>query len=185
MFWRITGKLLLKAIVPMLILVGILNYSMAVRGGDPIAHWKGIAENALASVQNGASNAASSLNGVKDDLLSVDLAATSLDSSNTKVYSWKDEHGMMHYSTSKPAGIEAQSQTYDSQANIVQAFKAPEKPERTVQNELVNKTTQSPTPASTGLTLPAGAEALPDIEGLDLKQLDNILKERQQMLDKL
>jgi len=44
MLWRIVGKLLFKATVPLLLVLGVLSYGHYLRGGDPGALWKGVAD---------------------------------------------------------------------------------------------------------------------------------------------
>ena len=177
MFWRITGKLLLKALLPFLILIGALNYMQYTRGGDPFAMWKSIGHNMMASMKSSTSSTMSSIGDVQGDFQNLGGPASA-----TKVYAWKDAKGMMHYSTSKPTGIDSQTQSYDPDANVVQRFIAPVKPKK--EPKVVTAEAQVQAPATNGLSLPEGAAGLPQIEGLDLKQLDEILKARQEMLDK-
>ena len=178
MFWRITGKLLLKAMLPFLILIGILNYTQYMRGGDPFAMWKTMGHNMMASMKSSTSSTLSSIDDVKGDIQNMSAPGTA-----TQVYAWKDAQGMMHYSTSKPSGVDAQTQSYDPDANVVQRFVAPEKPKK--EPKVVSaEAAPAQAPATNGLSLPEGAAGLPQIEGLDLKQLDAILKARQEMLDK-
>lgn len=179
MFWRITGKLLLKAMLPFLILIGMLNYTQYMRGGDPFAMWKTMGQNMMASMKSSTSGALSSIGDVKGDIQNMGAPGSA-----TQVYAWKDAQGMMHYSTSKPTGVDAETQSYDPDANVVQRFVAPKKSKKEPKVDTA-EAASSQAPATNGLSLPEGAAELPQIEGLDLKQLDAILKARQKMLDKI
>ncbi len=183
MIWQITGKLLLKALLPLLLLIGVLNYGVYLRGGDPLALWKGVGQNMLASIQSTASNTASSLGGVKNNLQKIGLPSSA---SETQVFTWKDQNGTTHYSSSRPEGINAQMQRYDPDANVVQRFKAPKKPEKIAQVQSTeNKAHQQALQPENQyeLNLNEGVAGITNMPRLELQQLNAKLKARQQMLD--
>ena len=60
MLFKMIGKLLFKATIPLLIVAGLFSYGMYSRGGDPLAMWKGFGSGVMDQL-------ASMFSNVKDD----------------------------------------------------------------------------------------------------------------------
>lgn len=120
MLWRIVGKLLLKATVPLLLVLGVLSYGHYLRGGDPGALWKGVAD-------SGASRFVGALNGTLDGAKRGAGAAVSSMRSDSaegeageksEVFTWQDADGVTHFSQTAPVGVSARAVTVDPNVNV-------------------------------------------------------------------
>ncbi len=121
MLWRLIAKLMFKACVPLILLAGVLTYGFYLRGGDPGAVWKGIANRAsdqVASLFSDMGDDASRAAGV---LSRGAASATGIETENrlTRVYTWKDASGVTHYSSAEPAGVSATSVSVDPNVNVL------------------------------------------------------------------
>lgn len=113
MLTKIVLKMLLKITIPIVCLVGVMSYGMYMKGGDPGALFKKLVGNSIQSAK-------SSVQGAGDSLQSV----SSLKSGNkTTVYKWVDENGVTQFGSAPPDGVAAQSQTYNNNANLMNAQK--------------------------------------------------------------
>ncbi len=121
MLWRLIAKLMFKACVPLILIAGVLTYGFYLRGGDPGALWKGIADKASDQV-------ASLFSNMGDDALraasalsrgAVSAAGTETENGLTKVYTWKDASGVTHYSSAEPAGVSATFVSVDPNVNVL------------------------------------------------------------------
>jgi len=99
MFLKMTGKLLFKACIPLVIVAGISTYVMSQRGVDPVLMWKGIGSGVMnqfaslfSNVKDDASKAADAVAGVTSGL------STESPSKRTKVFTWKDAEGVTQLS---------------------------------------------------------------------------------------
>ncbi|MGB0867813.1 MAG: DUF4124 domain-containing protein [Granulosicoccaceae bacterium] len=187
MFWRLCVKLLFKATFPLLMLLGVLNYAVYLKGGDPLAMWNKLGDNMLASFQSNASTTVAKVKAIGDVDWDLSDGALANSAAGTEIFAWRDQDGTMHYSSSKPIGIEAERQSYNTNTNVVQRFKAPEKPKKAVKPEETDAVGQPPSieEQTEGLSLPKSLSDLPVINGVDPAQIEATIKKRQEMLDKL
>jgi len=120
MLWRIVGKLLLKATVPLLLVLGVLSYGHYLRGGDPGALWKGVAD-------SGASRFLGALNGTLDGAKRGAGAAVSSMRSDSvvetaeksEVFTWQDADGVTHFSQTAPVGVTTRTVIVDPSVNVL------------------------------------------------------------------
>lgn len=105
MMLRLVLKILLKATIPLALMIGVTSYSLYLRGGDPMAM--------LSKVTGGAGDSISTMvSSVKASTQSTLVAAkTTLtaESGNSggsqTLYRWVDADGSPHYSNVKPHGV--------------------------------------------------------------------------------
>lgn len=182
MFWRLCGKILLKACIPLVLTVGCLNYLHYLRGGDPMSLYSSLGATLLDSLQSKADNTAAAAR----DLANVDLGLPeTAAASKTRVYAWRDEHGNMHYSSTKPHGYDADQHSYDPNANVVKRYQAPPKPapERSA-TESADAGREDPLQSlDRDLALPQSLGDLPAIGDVDPAQIEAALEARRQMLE--
>lgn len=127
MLWRLVARLLLKACVPLLAVAGVLSYGVYLRGGDPGALWKSMAERSLgqfdklfAGVQNDTSRAVGAISRSAAGMAGDEEAA-----GLTEVFTWKDADGVTHYSTARPNGVSAGTISVDPNVNVLTPVRAP------------------------------------------------------------
>ena len=136
MLWRLVAKLMFKAMVPLIAVMGVFSYGVYMRGGDPSVMWKNIASGSVGRVTgifSGLQNDASRAVGTLSSKASGDGAAGKLES--TEVFTWQDAQGVTHYSTSAPASITAQTVTVDPNVNVLAPVRAPVRAPVIVQTE--------------------------------------------------
>jgi len=142
-------KLLFKATLPLLVVIGITSYVLHVRGGDPLALLNRIGGGAgdrlsavLESIKEGAG---ATLAATRSTLTST---ASGASVTNT-LYRWEDADGSPHYSNVEPTGIEGVViVNVDPNQNLLQA---PVKPAPVVEPA---STQPKPLPGATGIALP-------------------------------
>lgn len=110
---RIIFKLLFKATVPIVCMVGIMSYGFYMKGGDPGAVFKKLIGSSIQSAKTSVQDAGDSITSVSP-----------IKSSNkTTVYKWVDANGVTQFGSAPPAGIAAESKTYNNNANLMAAQK--------------------------------------------------------------
>lgn len=127
MLWRLVARLLFKACVPLVAIAGVLTYGVYLRGGDPSAMWSSVVERGLgqfdklfANVQDDTSRAVGAITrGVNS------VAAEHQAGALTQVFTWKDDDGVTHYSTSLPDGVVAGTVMVDPNVNVLAPVRAP------------------------------------------------------------
>lgn len=140
-------KLLLKACVPLLLVVGTVSYGTYLRGGDPGA--------VIARVGDGLSARFAELGaGARDDIV---RASNGVTGASTTVRRWTDADGTVHYSNAPDAPVDARIVQVDPRTNVIIAVRPP-----------------PPQPPSSAAALPAsrpdtpgagGAGAVPGVAG--------------------
>lgn len=142
---KLVLKVLFKASIPLMMVVGVTSYSMYLRGGDPMA--------LVGKVGGGAGQQLSALvdsvkSSTKSTLSAAQATVTAEESSSggpDTLYRWTDADGSPYYSNIKPPGVEATVVKVDPNQNVMQATPKPSEPE--------------PEPA-------AATEALPGVAGI-------------------
>lgn len=114
MVMKLVLKILLKASIPIVCLVGVMSYGMYMRGGDPGASLKQMVGGSIQSVKSSVSEAGDSLQSV---------SPVKSASNKTTVYKWVDANGVTQFGSAPPNGVTAKSLTYDNNANIMDAQK--------------------------------------------------------------
>lgn len=129
MLFKMIGKLLFKATIPLIIVAGLVTYGVYYKGGDPMAMWKGFGASVMEQVASLSSN-------VKDDASNAAQAVANaakgesdfgkLESSRrTKVFTWKDAAGVTHYSTVAPIDADAQTISINPNTNVMAPIEIP------------------------------------------------------------
>lgn len=127
MLWRLVLRMLFKACLPLVALVGVMSYGVYLRGGDPGALWQG-------AVQAGGDRFSRLIAGVRQDASQAVSALTESTgrpeapveaAGKTAVYTWQDADGVAHFSSHKPAGIDAGTMLIDPNVNVLAPVKAP------------------------------------------------------------
>lgn len=114
MLTKMVLKILLKATVPLVCVIGITSYGMYARGGDPGALFSKLLGHSIQSAKT-------SVQGAGDSLQSVSPIKTA--KSKTKVYKWVDEYGVTQFGSAPPEGVQSTSKTYNNNANLIAAQK--------------------------------------------------------------
>lgn len=94
------ARLLLKALLSLVVLLGMASYGMYLSGGDPQALWQRLAAGALDSVGESADR-------VGERMSAPARALTGRDEPAGQVWTWRDADGLAHYANAPPDGVEA------------------------------------------------------------------------------
>ncbi len=105
-------KLLFKATLPLVAVVGVASYGLYFNGGDPAAIFTKIFGKSLEKATLSAKGAGSSLKS---------LNSSSSESTNTQLFTWKDESGVTHFSSMDPDNGTANSIRVNGNRNVVAA----------------------------------------------------------------
>ena len=116
MLTKMILKILFKATIPIVIMVGLMSYVMYMNGGNPGGIYAKLIGNSFQSAK-------SSIQGAGDSLKSA--SPGSKPSSKTTVYQWVDENGVTQFGSKPPEGIAASSKTFNNNANIMDAMPKP------------------------------------------------------------
>ena len=117
MLVKLIFKLLFKATIPIVAVVGVMSYGYYMKGGDPGAVFAKIVDN---TVQNAKSS-------VKDAGSSIQTASpVSTAASKTTVYQWKDENGVTVFGQRAPDDVAATTMVINNNENVVASQKARE-----------------------------------------------------------
>jgi len=141
-------KMLLKATIPLVMVVGVSSYMMYMRGGDPLALAKTL-------VGNSVQDAKASVQGAQNSLQSV--SPVDLPGSKTTVYKWVDENGNTQFGSTPPPGVNATAKTYNNNANLMSAVKVPTQPSNTAPQPGLGADGQ-PLPGVAGMNLPVSMD---------------------------
>ena len=119
--WRLVAKLLFKASLPLILLVGALSYGLYMQGGDPGAVLRSVAGNAMKSVTSAARNATNSVTGSLEGSLDTLKPGDVVEGGKaiSEFYTWVDENGVTHYSSEPPADRSTDTVTVDANTNII------------------------------------------------------------------
>ena len=130
MVFKLIGKLLLKATVPLLIVAGLFTYGLYSRGGDPMAMWKGFGSGVMdqmaslfSNVKDDASNAADMVADVVNVSPGGSDSAQTGGSKRTQVFTWKDANGVTHYSTIAPTDADSTKISVNPNTNVMAPIK--------------------------------------------------------------
>ena len=113
---KLIFKIIFKAMVPIVCVVGVMSYGMYMNGGDPAAMFKKVLGNSIQSAKT-------SVRGAADSVQSV--SPVSLPSSKTTVYQWVDANGVTQFGSAPPEGVAATAKTYNNNANLVAGVPKP------------------------------------------------------------
>ncbi len=114
MLVKLIFKLLFKATIPIVAVVGVMSYGYYLKGGDPGAVFAKIVDK---TVQNAKSS-------VKDAGDSVKIASpVSAPASKTTVYQWKDENGVTVFGQRAPEDVASTTLVINNNKNVVAAQK--------------------------------------------------------------
>ena len=116
---RLVLKLLFKACVPLVALVGIMSYMLYLQGGDPGAVFSKITAGIGGKARDSVQTAGQSFDSLKS-------SATPSSSSVSEVHTWVDEYGVTHYSTSAPMDRQSQTVRVNPNTNVVASVPARE-----------------------------------------------------------
>lgn len=168
MLTRIVLKILFKACLPLVAVVGIMSYMMYLNGGDPKALiakvFSGAAGQARSSMQQAGQSARS--------LTPSSLTPSSEGSSISTVHKWVDSDGVTHFSSSAPANVQSQTMRVNANANVVASTPKP-------------KPKADPSAASNGPSAGGAGQVIPGTGGLELpvnlnrKELTEFLEKAQ------
>jgi len=136
-------KILFKATIPLVMIVGVMSYGMYSRGGDPAAFFQKIVGNSVQS-------ATSSIQGAGNSLESI--SPVELPGSKTTVYKWVDANGNTQFGSTPPPGVNATAKTYNNNANLMAGTPAQ----------------KSPKPSAAAPGMGPDGQPLPGVAGMDL-----------------
>jgi hypothetical protein len=130
MVFKLIGKLLFKATIPLLIVAGLFTYGMSTRGGDPVAMWKGFGSNVMDQL-------ASLFSEAKDDAATAAAAVAKVGegstgiaeitgSKRTKIFTWKDANGVTQYSNVAPSDFDSKKLSINPNTNVMAPVEVPE-----------------------------------------------------------
>lgn len=172
---KLLFKIVLKACLPLVAMVGIVSYMLYMNGGDPLAMGKHMiakisppsARQIAGSARTGASNTLSSItNGVK--------SATGQGSAVGKpqVYKWLDASGVTQYGSHPPEGAR------DIQPMKIKSSPAPSEPTPSAAHAggLTGTGKGQSIPGMPGVNLPGGVKLPP---GVDYNRIFGQIKEPQ------
>ncbi len=147
MLTKMIFKLLFKALVPIVAMVGLMSYGMYMKGGDPAGMFKKVLGDSIQSAK-------SSVQGAGDSLKSASPVA--MPSSKTTVYQWVDENGVTQFGSSPPEGIVSTAKTFNNNANLMAATPKPQPKQAAPQN--IPGLDGEPMPGVAGMNLPVAMD---------------------------
>ncbi len=158
---RLFLKILFRAAIPLVAVVGVMSYMLYLQGGDPGAVFSKITANISIKARNSIQQASQSLE-------SLELSAVSSSPKVSEVHTWVDEYGVTHYSTSAPADGRSEMVRLHPNANVVASVPSgdPEvEPEfkKVISDRLPQSAESSSTTAST-----EEGQIIPGTDGLRL-----------------
>lgn len=122
MVTRMVLKILFKACLPLVAVVGIMSYMMYLNGGDPKAViakvFSGAAGQARSSMQQAGQSA-------KSLVPSSNSSSSSESSSVSTVHRWVDSNGVTHFSSTAPTDVQSQTMRVNANANVVASTPKP------------------------------------------------------------
>ncbi len=150
MLVKLIFKLLFKAMLPIVCVVGFLSYGYYMKGGDPGAVFAKVLDKTV-------QNAKSSVQGAGDSLQSV--TPTTAASNKTTVYQWKDENGVTVFGQRPPEDFASETLIINNNKNVVAAQKplAPEPEPQDVGAANLGPDGQ-PLPGVAGMNLPVSMD---------------------------
>ena len=117
MLLKMILKMLLKACIPLAIIIGLASYMLYTKGGDPGAIFAKIGGGIFTQAKNSAESAGQSIES---------MSPLSDHKSTTEVHKWVDENGVTHFSTTPPIEYETTSVRINPNRNVVSATPAGE-----------------------------------------------------------
>lgn len=127
MLTKLIFKLMFRAMLPLVAMVGIASFGLHSTGGDPLAILKRVGGgfgDQVANLLGGARDSAqTTLSAAKSGLGKSGVAPAK----SQKLYRWTDSSGVTHFSSEPPAGAQNVSTvTVDPNQNLMSATRAPE-----------------------------------------------------------
>jgi len=122
------GKLLFKAMVPLVLMIGVMSYGVHLRGGDPLAILQGIGSGIGGRVMASAESAADDVrNGARDGAGAIGVLSAQGADGRSRVFSWQDADGVTHYSTEAPdqGATAVRTLSIDPDVNVLAPVRAP------------------------------------------------------------
>ena len=107
-------KLLFKAMLPIVAMVGIISYGMYMKGGDPAGMFRLVLGNTIQTAKSSVQNAG-------DALPTVGSSTSS--NHKTTVYQWVDEYGVTQFGSRPPPGVAAAEKTFNNNSNVMDSVK--------------------------------------------------------------
>lgn len=173
MLVRLVGKLLFKASIPLMLVVGVMTWGVYLKGGDPAKLWEHVAGGAFdkagGMLLRAKSDAAGIAGNLAQNVRNSPFAGSHAD--QTQVFKWVDADGVTHLSSVEPQGIDARRISVDPNTNVLAPVLAESGPSQAV-NEPESQNVE-PLPGVAGQLLPSGAARE---EGLDATQLIRLLQ---------
>lgn len=149
MLTKLVFKILLKATIPLVCIVGVMSYGLYARGGDPAALFSKLVAGSFQSAKSSVQGAGQSLQSA---------SPVSLPSSKTTVYKWVDNEGNTQFGSAPPDGVNASSKTYNNNANLMAATPKQKKPDVNAQIQPGMGPNGEPMPGMAGMNLPVAVD---------------------------
>lgn len=161
MIARLLLKLLFKAALPIMAVVGIMSYMLYLQGGDPGAVFSKITADIGGKARDSVQKMGQSFDSLKP------TAAPSW-STVSEVHTWVDEYGVTHYSTSAPADGRSEMVRLHPNANVVASVpsRGPE-PELEFKKAFSDRLPQNAESSNTDASIEEG-QPIPGMDGLRL-----------------
>ncbi len=150
---RLVFKVLFKACLPLVAMVGFLSYGLYMKGGDPAGLASKVFGNMLSDMKSTASDATQSAKSLTPAMPGAASA------SHTQVYKWVDENGVTHFGSNAPDNGVASKVTINNNANVVASVRDRRQPEVTETasgQPLVEGLPPGGLPGAAGMQLPGG-----------------------------
>ncbi len=172
-------KLLFKATVPVIALVGIMSYMMYMQGQDPLAPLKSVASgigDQFNRTGRSVKSAASNFGDLTDSLASENNNDADTGGSNRRIYRWVNADGVIHFGTSKPESeTRVTALDINPDENIMDSFKSPERPRSQVAAKMETVPTSGVMPISANpVKVKQMLQEASDLNAARLQQIENI-----------
>lgn len=163
MLTKMILKMLLKACVPLAIIIGFSSYVLYTKGGDPGAIFAKIGGGIFSQAKDSVQSAGQSIDS---------MSPLGEHKSTTEVFKWVDQNGVTHFSTTPPIDYETTSIKVNPNRNVVSATPVEEFDKYDAQvadkmNETLEGLPDESLPGAAGMQLPFE---------MDEQTLNNLLK---------
>jgi len=147
---KLIFKLLFKATIPIVCVIGVMSYGFYMKGGDPGAVFAKIVDKTVQNAKSSVKSAGSSVQSA---------APVKAASSKTTVYQWKDENGVTVFGERAPDDMASKTLVINNNENVVSAHKprAPE-PEAQELGAANLGPDGKPLPGMAGMNLPVSMD---------------------------
>lgn len=134
MLTKLLSRLFVRAAFTLGLMLALASFALYLGGGNPGALWSRIGGGAAERVVAAVGNARHSVSALVGDTVRRTQASgfdtegsdvtISGDSRSTRVWSWRDADGVMHFASTAPAGVDAAAVSVNPDVNVLPAVRA-------------------------------------------------------------